>query len=124
MTIQVATDCFETQHRENNLVVRFHGHKVRLGDNHLRVLRENLVPLINEARCDELNLDLNNIETVASTALAQFESLHQELAAEGINFRVTELSPHVYELFEAARMHEVFDIRQRPIGTAAVLSET
>jgi anti-anti-sigma regulatory factor len=86
-------------------LVRFAGHKVRLSEQHLRLLGGRLPRLVQESGRRSVLLDLCNVECVASTALGQFVRLHRELAAAG-----GRLSPHVAEVLAVSGLDAVLDV--------------
>lgn len=116
MATEIPPQCFDIEEMGPSLVVRFTGHKVRLGEEHLRLLMEQVNLLVKASDCNEVVLDLNQVDTVASNAMVSFESLHQKLAERDFGFRLVNLAPHVYELFEVTQLYERFDIRPMAVG--------
>jgi anti-anti-sigma factor len=104
--------CLEWAVAGEATLVRFAGHKVRLGEQHLRLLGGRLPRLVQESGRRSLLLDLGNAECVASTALGQFVRLHKELAAAGGRLGVCRLSPHVAEVLAVSGLDAVLEVRE------------
>jgi anti-sigma B factor antagonist len=58
-------------------------------------------------------VDMGAIEFLTSTMLGMLVSLHKKLRAGGGSLVVYDLSPDVYEVFETARLTQVFEVRPR-----------
>src|SRR5947209_3614740 len=55
-------------------------------------------------------LDLGAVEFLTSTMLGLLVSLHKKLRAGGGSLALCGVSPDVYEVFETARLNQVFEV--------------
>jgi anti-anti-sigma factor len=93
------------------LVVRFAGHQVRLGEQHLRLADGYLFGSGVEVGGREVLLDLGNVEGLASTALAGLVRLHGKLAEAAGRLRLAGVNPHLYKLLEVTHLNRVLDVQ-------------
>jgi anti-anti-sigma factor len=59
-------------------------------------------------------LDMGAVEFLTSTTLGLLVALHRKLRDEGGPLALYDVSPDVYEVFETARLTEVFEVRPAP----------
>jgi anti-anti-sigma factor len=104
--------CLETQDNGPDLVVRFAGRQVRLGEEHLRLADEYLFGPGVDLGGREVVLDVGNVACLASTALAALVRLHEKVAAAGGHLRLDGVFPHLYELLEVTQTHRVIAVRR------------
>jgi ABC-type transporter Mla MlaB component len=104
--------CLETREVGPDLVVRFVGRQVRLGEEHLRLADEHLFGPGLDLGGREVVLDLANVACLASTALALLVGLHAKVAAAGGHLHLEGVRPHLVELLEVTRTHRVLDVRR------------
>jgi anti-anti-sigma factor len=59
-------------------------------------------------------LDLGAVEFLTSTTLGSLVALHRKLRGGGGSLALYGVSPDVYEVFETARLTQVFEVRPAP----------
>jgi anti-anti-sigma factor len=109
MSLRFAT-VFDVDDIGCQTVVRFIGQKVRLSDQHLHILEEQLPRLISEYSRAVIVLNLGNVECLASTTLGCLIRLHEKLLRLGGRLRLDGMSPYVRSLFELANLQRYFDL--------------
>jgi anti-anti-sigma factor len=61
----------------------------------------------------QLSLDFSNVRFLASLGLAMLLRLHRQLSQSGRRLVITNLQPHVYEVFSVTYLNTVLDVRLR-----------
>jgi len=112
MPFQALHPCLETEDAGKALVIHFKGRKVRLGEQHLQILQEQLAGL-DEAEARPLLLDFANVECLASTALGLIVALNNKLKAAGSRLTLYDVAPHIEDVFEITKLTNVLDIHKR-----------
>ena len=74
---------------------------------------EELLALADGQEGAQFLLDLGAVEFLTSTMLGMLVSLHKKLRAAGGSLVVYDASPDVYEVFETARLNQVFEVRPK-----------
>src|SRR5688572_15938659 len=105
---------FEVEDTGTETVVRFIGQKVRLSDQHLHIMEDQLPRLISEYSRAEIVLNLSNVECLASTTLGCLVRLHEKLNRMGGRLSIDRMTPYVRHLFELANLRRVFDLDSLP----------
>jgi len=92
-----------------------------------RALNEQTTPLVQNQLATlaqglgagSLTVDLGGVELLTSIALGMLIGLHRRLRAAGGALRLCGLRESLYEVFEATRLDQLFEIRrQGPAGPA------
>ncbi|HXG10107.1 MAG TPA: STAS domain-containing protein [Gemmataceae bacterium] len=112
MSLQPGHWCLEAEERAGATVIRFAGRSVRLGEQHLQIVDEQLASLARNLGRREIQLDFGNVECLATTALGRLVKLHKRVQAEGGRLSLCGVSPHIYEVFEITQLTNLFDIRR------------
>jgi anti-sigma B factor antagonist len=74
---------------------------------------EELLGLADAQGGARLLLDMGAVEFLTSTMLGMLVSLHKKLRAGGGSLALYDVSPDVYEVFETARLNQVFEVRPK-----------
>jgi anti-anti-sigma factor len=104
--------CLEMEDLGGAAVLRFTGNKIRLSEQHVQLVEEQLFGCATELAGRPVVLDLGNVECVASTALAKLVQLHERLEALGERLSVCGVSPHIYECFEATQLDLLLEVHR------------
>jgi len=104
--------CLEMEDLGEAAVLRFTGNKIRLSEQHVQLVEEQLFRCAQDLAGRQILLDLGNVECVASTALAKLVQLHERLEALGERLSVCGVSPHIYECFEATQLDLLLEVHR------------
>jgi anti-anti-sigma factor len=97
----------------------------RVDETNVHDIRRQLLDLLARPGRHKLLLDLGELEFLSSVALYQFVDLHRKTKAAGGEFRLRNVRPMVYEVFEVTRLTSVLDVRkgqveeERSVSTSA-----
>ena len=75
---------------------------------------EELLGLADGQEEARFHLDMGAVEFLTSTMLGMLVSLHKKLRAGGGSLALYDVTPDVYEVFETARLNQVFEVRPAP----------
>jgi anti-anti-sigma factor len=75
---------------------------------------EELLMLAGDRQGAPFLLDMGAVEFLTSTTLGFLVALHRKLRDGGGSLALYDVSPDVYEVFETARLTEVFEVRPAP----------
>jgi len=103
---------FEVEDTGTGTVIRFFGQKVRLSDQHMHILEEQLPRLISEFSRAEIVLNLYNVECLASTTLGCLVRLQEKLRRMGGRLCLEGITPYVRQLFLLANLQRYFDLER------------
>jgi anti-sigma B factor antagonist len=92
-------------------VVQFTGQGVLLDETNAPAVGDELLALV-ERRPRTLVVDFENVAFLSSTTLGLLLVLRKELQARGGRLVLCHLAPEVYGVFEATRLHLLFDVRR------------
>ena len=112
MTFTPCHWCMETEDVDDVTVIHLTGKTVRLGEQHIQILDEQVQFLVERLGRRKVNLEFDNVECVASTALAKLLALHKKVQALGGRLSLCDLLPHVYEIFEMSQLDKVLDLHR------------
>jgi anti-anti-sigma factor len=104
--------CLEMEDLGEAALLRFTGNKIRLSEQHVQLVEEQLCRCAQELAGRQILLDLGNVECVASTALAKLVQLHDRLEAQGERLSLCGASPHIYECFEVTQLDHLLDVHR------------
>jgi anti-anti-sigma regulatory factor len=80
------------------------------------------VPPPAEGGQQDLELDFGGVAFVTGSGLGRLVALHKSLRDAGCRLTVSNVAPQVYEVFEAARLTGLLDVRN-PAGVLDVVEE-
>jgi anti-anti-sigma factor len=99
-------------------VVQFTGQGVLLDETNAPAVGDELLALV-ERRPRTLVVDFENVAFLSSTTLGLLLVLRKELRARGGQLVLCHLAPEVYGVFEATRLHLLFDVRRNRQDSSA-----
>ncbi|NLJ58223.1 MAG: STAS domain-containing protein [Tissierellia bacterium] len=74
-------------------------------------LKKKVTDLIEEKKLD-LVIDGENLEYIDSTGLGVLMSIYKKLQERNLNFKIINLKPNIYKLFDITSLNKVFNIRE------------
>jgi anti-sigma B factor antagonist len=103
----------QTHDLGDRTVLRFAGAPVALDEQNTGIVGEHLLALVEGLQVGRLELDFGNVTYLNSSALGLLLRLHKRLRAREGRLSLCNLAPHVYEVFQATKLHTLFDIRSQ-----------
>jgi len=94
---------------ENATVVAFTDEKI-LEDVDVRVLRESIEAIIEQAGSIHLVLDFRHVKFLSSAVLGLLIRISKRIREQGGELRLCSIHPGIYEVFKITRLTNVFDI--------------
>jgi anti-anti-sigma factor len=84
----------------------------RFEDGNVESIGQELADLVDRLGRHRLHLDLGEVQFVSSVGLAKLLALNRKVRAVGGEFRLCNVRPEVYQIFEATRLTRLLDIRR------------
>ena len=78
----------------------------------LEQMKARLLRLLRRTDCEEIWVDMSQVEYVANAAISMLLIVHKRSAAAQKRLVLSEMKPQVHEQFSSRRFDKVFDIRQ------------
>jgi anti-anti-sigma factor len=91
-------------------VVQFTRPGVLLDENNTQAVGDELLAFLASHSPPTLLLDFKNVAFLTSTTLGMLLVLRKELQGRGARLVLTHVAPQVYGVFEATRLHELFEV--------------
>jgi anti-sigma B factor antagonist len=107
MSAQVAF--VEVEEASDSIVVRF-SEVLSLREDNIPHIATELFRVADRLDRRTLSLDLGRVDFLTSNALGQLINLHKKVRADGGRLILCNVSPAVYEVFDATRLHTFMDI--------------
>ncbi len=79
--------------------------------NVLEELKIKLLGLLRHTDCDEISVDMSQVEYLSNAAISMLLIVHKRTVAAGKQLVLRELKPQVYEQFSSRRFDRLFDLR-------------
>ncbi len=89
-----------------------------LDDETIRTLGPDLDRLADQPGQAELRLDFGRVEYLSSAGLGKLVSVNKRVTAAGGRLVLTDLAPHLFELFQITRLDTILDVRQKDAAGA------
>ena len=74
-------------------------------------LKNKIFDLINENNSD-ITINGEDLEYIDSTGLGVLMSIYKKIQEKELNFKITNLKPNIYKLFDITGLNKVFNIRE------------
>ena len=91
------------------MVVRFTDRKI-LEELSIEEIGEELSQLVEGAPAIKLLLSFESVEHLSSAALGMLIKLNKEVSEQGGQLKLSDIAPHIYEVFKITRLYRLFDI--------------
>jgi stage II sporulation protein AA (anti-sigma F factor antagonist) len=100
-------------------VIQFSGQGLLLDETNTPAVGDELLALVERRRPQTLLVDFANVAFLSSTMLGLLLVVRKALQARGGRLVLCHLNPQVYEVFEATRLHLLFEVRRDGPGSSA-----
>jgi anti-anti-sigma factor len=80
------------------------------------LLVDELLELVRESGRPDLHLDLGDVQQMPSAVVGKMIALNNKLHGHGGRLVLTNVDPGVYDLFRAAQLIDVLDVRERELA--------
>ncbi|HHY99647.1 MAG TPA: STAS domain-containing protein [Sedimentibacter sp.] len=74
-------------------------------------LKNNVLSLIEDKKTD-IVIDGESLDYIDSTGLGVLMCIYKKLQEKNLNFKIVNLKPNIYKLFDITGLNKVFDIRE------------
>jgi len=75
------------------------------------VLKNNVLSLIEDKKSDII-IDGESLDYIDSTGLGVLMCIYKKMQEKNLNFKIVNLKPNIYKLFDITGLNKVFDIRE------------
>jgi anti-sigma B factor antagonist len=86
-------------------------HSSGLSEEHIQVLAQQLLDLVNEPGEKKLLLNFRNVEYMSSAVLGMLVTLNKKIQAAGGKLVLCNIDPAIREVFEITKLDKLFVIR-------------
>jgi len=90
-------------------VVNFNDRKI-LDEAFIQELGQELFALVEKDKRPKLLLNFANVEFLSSAALGKLITLNKKRKAEGVELKLSNIRPEIYEVFAITKLNKLFDI--------------
>jgi anti-anti-sigma factor len=86
-------------------------------------IHRELSRVVRETAGRDIRLDLAHAPLLTTSALGMLVAVHNELKASGRRLTLIQVRPHLYDIFRATRLTDLFDVRPAPAGNILVVED-
>ena len=102
-------DHFTVSKRDTVNVVQFSASKI-LEELSITEIGEQLAKLVEQESGIKLLLNFENVDHLSSAALGMLITLSKQVETAGGQLRLSDIKPHIYEVFKITRLNNLFAI--------------
>ena len=97
------------QHSVDATIVTFLDTEI-LEEGAIKALEEAIMPVVQEARRQDMLLDFCNVRFMSSAFLGLLIKIHKRTRERGGHLELRNINPEIYKVFEITQLNRVFDI--------------